>query len=293
LCFVPGGDLPPRRAIGAQAEPSPDTRYFGPGTRFDALERIYKQLATAKIEDTKGFGKDILPQAQLSAVQHLLMFWRAKSPYSPPVHSRAEGSLQVIHRYAQIWQQLSRLQPGAGGLSIADDEDGVPQVPETWALRDTGGNELGADLPHPSGGWAKCGELVGVSACGGSEYWVGIVRRMHAASGGSLHADIAVLSREPQPVSLRARLEAGEEAVHSEESSRHFAFNTVHAIILSDGSEGSQAPNLLLPSVSWKEGRIYEALVGEPARYLRGLQVVRRGDDYVRATFEWVSGPGA
>lgn len=134
--------------------------------------------------------------------------------------------------------------------------------------------------------------MVGVSAADGSEYWVGVIRRMQAESGGSVHADIAVLSREPQAVSLRPLFERGEETVYSDASARQFAFNTVHAIILADGSEGAQQPNLLLPPASWKEGRIYEALMGEPSRYLRGLQVVRRGDDYVRATFEWVLGPG-
>jgi hypothetical protein len=121
---------------------------------------------------------------------------------------------------------------------------------------------------------------------------VGVIRRMHAEQGSSLRADIAVLSREPRAVSLRPLLEKGEDSVYSEASSRQFAFNSVRAIILSDGSQGSQQPNLLLPPESWKEGRVYEVLMGETSRYLRGLQVMRRGDDYVRATFEWVSAPG-
>ncbi|MDH4191359.1 MAG: hypothetical protein OEW21_14305, partial [Betaproteobacteria bacterium] len=68
-------------------------------------------------------------------------------------------------------------------------------------------------------------------------------------------------------------------------------FSQVHAIILSDGSEGSQKPNLLLPPDDWKEGRVYEATVGKSLRYLRGLHVVRRGGDYLRATFEWIAAP--
>jgi hypothetical protein len=34
-------------------------------------------------------------------------------------------------------------------------------------------------------------------------------------------------------------------------------------------------------------------LQGDAAsRYLRGLQIVQRGDDYIRATFEWLETPG-
>lgn len=290
--FEPGGDALPRRVPEPQAQTGPGARYFGPGMGFDALERLRKQLASARLQDVKAFGKDISPATQLSAVEHLLMFWRNPCPYSPPPHTRIAGSLQASHRYAQIWKQLSGAKHSPGELALADADDGAPQVPETWTLHDAGGNELGAELAQSGGGWAKCGEVVGLSVHGGSERWVGIIRRMHAEPGGSLHADIAVLSRNPQAVSLREVLEKGEDTVFSEASSRQFAFNAVRAIILSDGADGSQPPNFLLSPECWKEGQIYEMQAGEAIRYVRGLQVVRRGGDYVRATFEWASAPG-
>jgi hypothetical protein len=257
---------------------------------FEGLEHIYKQLVEAKLADIKVFGKDIAPQAQVAAVQHLLMFWRVNCPYAPPAHAQAAGNLQVIHRYAQVWQHLHRASAG-GGLSLQADDEEDPVPPENWALRDAGGNELGAEIPQMSSDWAKCGEVVGVSVRSASECWLGVIRRMHAEPGRNLHADIAILSREPQALSLRTLLTPSEQSVFSEASSRQFAFNGVRAIILADGSDGGQKPNLLLPSESWKEGRVYEATVGESSRYLRGLQLLRRGEDYVRATFEWVPGP--
>jgi hypothetical protein len=241
--------------------------------------------------DIKVYGKDIAPQAQLVTVQHLLMFWRVNCPYSPPAHSHAAGSLQVIHRYGQIWQHLFDSRSAGGGLSLQSDDEESPEPPETWALRDAGGIELGAEIPQAARSWAKCGEVVGVSVRGGSECWLGIIRRMHGELDRSLHADIAVLSREPLAVSLRALLTRAEESVFSEASSRQFAFNGVRAIILADGSHGSQKPNLLLPAESWKEGRMYETTIGAAPRYLRSVQILRHGEDYVRATFEWVPAP--
>lgn len=289
--FDPGGELPPRRASETQHSPSADARSFGPGIGFDALERIHKQLLTARLADIKVFGKDIAPQVQLTAVRHLLMFWRAKCPYSPPAHSQAAGSLQIVHRYGQIWQHLFHAGSAGGGLSLQEDDEEEAQPPETWALRDAGGDELGADISQASNGWAKCGELVGISSHRGSKCWLGMIRRMHAESAGKLHTDIAVLSREPRALSLRALLARGEDGAFTEASSRQFAFNGVRAIILTDGSGGAQTSTLLLPSENWKEGRIYEATIGDAPRYLRGLQALRRGEDYVRATFEWVAGP--
>lgn len=292
FCFDPEGDSPPRRAPATQGESEPAARYFGPGTGYDALERIYKQLSAAKMEDIKIFGKDISPRAQIGAVQHLLAFWGASSPYTPPARAPATGSLQIVHRYAQVWKQLSETQHSAGELTLADEEhDGPPQVPETWTLREAGGNELGAELAQAYGGRAKCGEVVGVSANGGSEYLVGMIRRIRCEPGGSLHADIAVLSRKPQPLSLREVRKKDEDSVFTDAAARQFTFASVRAVILADGSEDAPPPNLLLPVESWKEGRIYET-TQDPTRYLRGLQVMRYGDDYVQVTFEWLPAPG-
>jgi hypothetical protein len=287
-CFDPGGDSAPRRATGGQA-PDAANRYFGPGMAFDALDRIHKQLAAARIADIKIFGKDISPSLQIATVQHLLMFWGAKPPYVPPVHAPATGELKIVHSFSQVWRQLSSARRGAGELTLETGEDDRLQAPQTCVLRDAGGNELGADIPQSAGGWARSGEVVGVSL-GGDECWLGIIRRMHAGASGTLHADIAILSRAPRAVSLRTLVTAGEDGVFSEASSRQFAFSSVRAIIVSDGSDGSQK-NLLLPPESWKEGRVYEAMLGEPSRYICGQHLVRRGNDYVRATFDWVSAP--
>jgi hypothetical protein len=121
-----------------------------------------------------------------------------------------------------------------------------------------------------------------------------MIRRMRCEPGGSLHADIAVLSRKPQPLTLREVRKKDEDSVISDAASRQFSFASVRAVILADGSDSAQGatpPNLLLPAESWKQGRIYET-TQDPPRYLRGLQVTRHGDDYVRATFEWLPGPG-
>ncbi|MDH4191430.1 MAG: hypothetical protein OEW21_14660 [Betaproteobacteria bacterium] len=291
FCFEPQSKLPPRRAAGREPAPNAEVRYFGPGLGFDALEQVFRRFAAAKIADIKTYGKDLAPHTQIAAVQHLLTFWRAKCPYSPPPHSRTTGELRIIHRYSHLWQHLSRVRPAVTGLAIAQDDDGETQAPETWTLHDAGGIELGADLPQAANDWVQCGEVVGVSPHGSSEYWVGVILRMHAEPGRCQHADIAILSRKPLAVSLRALVARGEAGVFTEASARQFAFSQVHAIILSDGSEGSQKPNLLLPPDDWKEGRVYEATVGKSLRYLRGLHVVRRGGDYLRATFEWIAAP--
>jgi hypothetical protein len=291
FCFDPASEQPPHRAVGGPAEPTGESRYFGAGMGFDALERLYRELAKARAEDVKVFGKDIAPHAQVSAMRHLLVFWGQANPYAPPAHSPATGSLRVIHGYAQVWQHLSRVRSATTELSLAEDGDGPAQAPETWTLRDTGGNELGAEIAQRSGDWAHSGDVLAVSTGGDDEYWLGVIRAVHAEPGGGKHANIAVLSRAPQTVQLRPVIAKDEVNIISEDAARQFSFPSVRAIIVSDGAAGSQKANFLLGPDHWQEGRVYEGTVAGSVRHLRGLQLLRRADDYVRATFEWVEQP--
>jgi hypothetical protein len=80
FCFDPASERPPQRAMEPPPGADTQTRYFGAGTGFVALERLYKQLATSRAADIKALGKDITLHAQLSAIQHLLAFWGSASP---------------------------------------------------------------------------------------------------------------------------------------------------------------------------------------------------------------------
>jgi len=285
FCYEPDGEFPPRRA--QSRSPSATARYFGPGMGYDSLGRIARELAAAKVYQP--FGKDVGLRAQQAAVQHLLAFWRVDSPYAPPAHAPAAGMLQVAHGYGALWQFLSAGGAGPGELALADTA-AAPQAEETWTLRSAGGSELSAELPQASRAWAKCGTVVGVARDGGAR-WAGLIRRMHSRPDGGLQADIAVLSREPRALALREVLEKYEDSAFTNASSRQFGASSVHAVILADGADAAQRPNLLLPAVHWKPGRIYEAPGDGEPRCLRGLKAVRQGEDFVRATFEWVAAP--
>jgi hypothetical protein len=288
FCYDPASEHPPRRAKGREL---PDTaRYFGPGMGYESLERLARQVGGDRPADFRAFGKDIAPRVQLGAVHHLLAFWRVDAPYVPPEHSPASGSLEVVHGYAQVWQHVSRPAQGAGGLSLAD-YSGPPQPPENWEVRGKGGSELGVEVPPASRAWAKCGMVLGLSVSDGGR-WAGLIRRMHPRADGGLQADIAVLSRTPRARELREVIGRHDESALTEAAARQFGAAGVKAVILADSSDGAQPPNLLLPAEHWSAGRVYELQEGDTARYLRALQVVRHGEDFVRATFEWVDAPG-
>ena len=107
--------------------------------------------------------------------------------------------------------------------------------------------------------------------------------RAHEAGEEVRHDDAQQAGAE-----LRTLYEQHEDNVHSEQAAREFAFNRARAIVLADDPAASQTLNLLLAPESWKEGRVYETTVDGSARRLRCVRLLRRADDYVRVTFEWV-----
>jgi hypothetical protein len=289
FCFDPAGDSPPQRAPAEHEEAQAGLRYFGTGLGYDALERIHKQLVTTGSAEVGTFGKSLAPHLQLSAIQHLVAFWGEKPPYTPPQRTPATAKLQVTHGYAQTWQHLSHVRSATSELTLAEDGDVPDQAPESWTLQDTGGSELGVAIPHRAGDPVNVGDVVAVSTGGNGRWWLGVIRSLHAEPGLGLHANIFVMSRDPQAMQMRAVIAKGEEHAFTEKSARQFAFNSVRGIILSDGSAGSQPPNMLLPPDSWKEGRVFEATMDGGPRYLRVARALRHGDDYLRVTFEWVA----
>jgi hypothetical protein len=286
--FDASSEMAPRRWNAQQPDAGTSVHYFGAGGALDALDRLQKQAASAKAQDVKPFGADIDAHAQVSAIRHMLTFWAPACAYAPPARSPATGEVRIIHGYARIWQELSRARSAKTELRLVDDEEDAPKAAETWILSDIAGDELGADIVQLSGDWPRCGDIVAVSMNGNAAYWPAVIRSMHARRDGRLHAEIAILSRDPVAVELRALFSKGEENAYSQRAALEFAFDRACAILLSDGSAASQKPNLLLAPGGWKEGRVYEATVNGSSRHLRTLQLLRRGDDYVRASFEWV-----
>lgn len=289
FCFEPASELAPTRSKGQPAAAT--TRHFGTGMGYESLERLAKQPDAAKLEDFRPFGKDIAPRVQLSTVQHLLIFWRVDCP-AAPAHEPASGTMHVVHGYGRIWQEISTAPGGTHELTLAATSPGVAQPSETWQLRGVGGGELAAEVPPESRSWLKCGEVIGLSVHDGAEHWVGMIRRIHAQPDGRLQADISLMSRAPRAHTLRKVLEKGEDRVFTEASAKQFGVSLVRVLILADGAEPGRQANFMLPPESWAEARVFELQSDAGSRHLRGLQIVRRWDDYVRATFEWVEAPG-
>ena len=285
FCFDGSGEAPPQRS--AQADPA--LRYFGPGMAYEALQRMYGQASAAGGGDAKDkAAEDKGRDVRLSALQHLLAFWGEKAPYTPPERTEAAGEVRVIHGYSQAWQQLSSAGKNLSELTLAEDGDVPLEAPEKWTLLDKGGSELGLHIPQPSSDCVRCGDVVALATDFGEGWWLGLVRSMRApTTGAGMDATVHVISQHPQALQARTVVEEAEERGVTEHAARQFSYAMERVIVVSDGSTTSQPANVLLPPASWRAGGKLEVAISGVQRHLRCVRMLRRGEDYVRATFDW------
>lgn len=283
------GDGPPQRATAAPESGS--ARFFGPGTGLEGLARLRRQMSSSGGPGSEVLGKDIPMHAQVAAVEHLMRLWGPDAPPAAHAHSPAKGDLLLLHGFARVCKQLADGDPAANAsraLALVDDADVNAEPPEPWVIRDAGGGELGAETPQPGASWARSGMLVGFAVAGRNEWWLGVIRRTHADPDRSPHVDIALLSKKPVALSLRPRAASTEGEADWDVSAGTFAFVEMHAILLPEASEATGTPNVLLPPEGWKAGRVYEATLDKTQRSLRLVRVLQRGEDFVRAAYEWL-----
>jgi hypothetical protein len=147
-------------------------------------------------------------------------------------------------------------------------------VLEHWQLADV--SVLGLKMLRRAGNPGRRmthGQLVGVRPADGKTFQLCQVRWLMASEAGDLHCGVKLLPGVPLAAAERA---AGVRAAEE---------NFVQAIALA-AVPALNAPRTLVTPAGWfKPRRVVEATVGKPAR-LRLLELLERGTDFERATYE-------
>jgi hypothetical protein len=130
---------------------------------------------------------------------------------------------------------------------------------------------MGAHVPQVKGDWLRVGALVAMQPDGGSNWLLGIVRRISRESGGEAQVGIQTISRAPEPVALHVLV--GDTV----------SLDTEPGILL--GSELPDGPPelLLRPGVHTADQGMVLERDGRKV-VLRPSAVTERGADYERLT---------
>ena len=144
---------------------------------------------------------------------------------------------------------------------------------EDWLLEEDTPQELRLRRPASRAGKRYAhGQLVAVRPADGKAFHLGQVRWLLCAADGELRAGVKLIPGAPTGITLRpVGLNATEKSVYG--------------LSLAPVAGQQGAPTLILPTGSYKAGRVFE-VPGDKPRNLRLTELVERGADFERAAYE-------
>ncbi|HVP09511.1 MAG TPA: hypothetical protein VMT02_08325 [Burkholderiales bacterium] len=290
-----GGAPPARMAAGAAREPQ--LRYFGAGEALARLERMIGHHELSMLDEDERIAKDYSPGQKVTVLRQFIGYWGPHPPQPERKLIRLEGGLAVVHGFDAVCHYVPHAataaaarqaaKPGEKPIEVAEEEELA--TPESWPERDAGLHTVHARAGKGTGAWAEVGDLAAIRIHDRSDWWLAAIRRLALAEEGALDAEFEVLSRKPFSVWLRV-LGLKDRMASNWETSGSFAFDYVHAIVLSDRAAPGHAPSVIVPKGKFVPGQLLELMHGERSRNVRFTEFLEQGKDFDWCGIEWEPG---
>lgn len=250
--------MPPAR-LSRAPQPSPGLRYFGPGAALgevhDLAERV---MVGGKVPPEINLGGTYEPHAVLDVLRHLHLNWSPQAPERKAQRHAVKSRLSVAHGFAGV----------LGVLGDGDSLDFDNQNSESWIVENVSAGGFGAVVPQVKGDWLRVGVLLALQPEGGTNWVLGVVRRVNKLGTQQARVGIETLSKGP----LLSRFAVAGVATITEQG------------VLMKGADQAEASIVLKPGV-FTPGQNLEIARGARHHVYLPQAVSERGEDYEIARF--------
>jgi hypothetical protein len=179
--------LPPVRLARAP-KPGPGLRCFGPGTALAEVHDLAEKVHVGgKLPPEVSQGASYEPHLALDVLRHLHQYWSPEPPERKTQRHPVKSRLSVTHGYEGVIGVLG------GGDSLDFDNRNT----ESWIVENVSAGGFGAVVPQLKGDWLRVGTLLALQPEGGTNWVLGLVRRVNKLVGQQARAGIQTLSRSP------------------------------------------------------------------------------------------------
>lgn len=247
-----GQPMPPARATRAP-KPGPGLRCFGAGAALGEVHELAEEVMVGgPVPPSLGLGPDADPQLVLEVLRHLHLYWSPQPPERKTQRHPVKSRLSVNYGLQSVLDALG----GSDSLDFDNTQS------ESWIVENVSAGGFGAVVPQLKGDWLRVGALLALQPEGGSNWVLGIVRRVNKMPGQQARVGIETLSRTPVLATL---------AVSGAQSARE------QGVILRSGTD--QALVVLKPGV-FAPAQNLELAAGERQHVFIPQAVAERGEDY-------------
>jgi hypothetical protein len=245
--------------VSRAPQPGPGLRYFGAGAALDEIHKLAERvMVEGKIPPELNLGGSYDPHVVLEVMRHLNMYWSPQPPERKTQRHPVKSRLSVTYGYEGV----------IGVLGGGDSLDFDNQKSESWIVENVSAGGFGAVVPQLKGDWLRVGALLALQPEGGTNWVLGVVRRVNKSTGQQARVGIETLSKTPE---LSKFAVAGVKSVSEQ------------GVLLRNG-DATEARIVLKPGV-FAPAQNLEAARGERQHIYIPQALTERGEDYEIARF--------
>jgi hypothetical protein len=169
-------------------QPGPGLRHFGAGAALTEINALADRVMTeGRVPSELNLGGSYEPHVVLEVMRHLHMYWSPQAPERKTQRHMVKSRLAVAHGYEGV----------VGVLGGSDSLDFDNQNSESWIVENVSAGGFGAVVPQMKGDWLRVGALLALQPEGGSNWVLGLVRRVNKSTGQQARVGIETLSKTP------------------------------------------------------------------------------------------------
>lgn len=242
--------------IAHAPHPSPGLRFVGAGAALEMLGTLIRKIeVTDQIPPEAGLSVTRDTGLALQVLRHLATVWSPTPPERRHARHNVKSRLAVAHGFDGVLNAL-----GAAALSLDIDPTGT----EHWVVENVSAGGFGAVVPQLKGDWLKIGALIAMQPEGGSNWVVGVVRRLSKTEDRQTRVGIETLSKAP----FAARFSLVRTSVEER-----------GVLLRSTGLEAGEVLLVLRPGV-FAPGQNLQSMRGGRVHQYMPQGVTQQGDDY-------------
>lgn len=253
-----GQAVAPARVTRAPAAAS-GLRCFGAGSAFALVSELAERVLTGgQVAPEINLGGSYDAEVVLETLRHLAMYWSPQPPERKAQRHAVKSRLAVTHGYEGVVAVL-------GGSDSLDFDN---KNSESWIVENVSAGGFGAVVPQVKGDWLRVGALLAMQPEGGTNWVLGVVRRVNKTGGQQARVGIETLSKAP--VVSQFAISGAKGAAAS-------------GVLLKNG-EAAEARIVLRPGV-FAPAQNLEVSRGTRQHVYLPQAVAERGEDYEIARF--------
>jgi hypothetical protein len=248
---------PARLSRGPQA--APGLRCFGAGAAHAEVHELAERIMVGgQVPPEVNLGGTCEPHVALEVLRHLHLNWSPQAPERKAQRHPVKSRLSVTYGFNEV----------IGVLGGGDTLDFDNRNSESWIVENVSAGGFGAVVPQLKGDWLRVGVLLALQPEGGSNWVLGLIRRVNKLDGQQARVGIETLSKTP----MLSRFAVAGVASMTEPG------------VLLRGAEAAEARIVLKPGV-FSPGQNLEIARGERHHVYLPQAVSERGEDYEIARF--------